>query len=88
MRVGRRRSAFDGICRQCEWRAGETNERDPVPQFVTQQHDRLEHVTQRFAWIEHSQPVDVRDRSNGMCDRRTLSFDEIEIESKGSEGQE
>jgi hypothetical protein len=68
--------------------AAKTNQGNASIELLSQQSDRLEHVTERVARLESTQPIDVSGRSNRILNRWPLALDEIEVEPHRGEGQE
>ena len=87
-RVVARRSTLDGVRRQGERRAAETDEGNAVGQLGAQQADGGEHVAERFARLEPAQPGDVVRRADRLVDDRAFALDEIERDAERLERQE
>ncbi len=82
-----RRPAFDGVGGQGERRTAEPDQRDASLELAAQEPNRLEHVAERFGF-ERRQARHVRSRSDGICDRRSLALDEVELEAHRREGEQ
>ena len=69
-------------------RATESDQRHTAVELAAQQANRLEHVTERDARLEHTQPLHVGGRPDRIEDGRPLALHEIEIEAQRREGQQ
>ena len=82
-----RRSPFDGVGGQGEWRAAETDQGDAPLELAAQETNRLEHVAERLG-LEQPQARDVGGRPDRVGNPRSLALDEVEVEPHRREREE
>ena len=77
-----RAATFYRIAGQCEWRAGEPDQRQATRcQFRRDQADRVESIRQCFQRRSGAQPIHIGGSADRVANSRAFTFDEIQIKA-------